>query len=171
MLYPWVLWFETSSGGAGSGEVGSRPRDGQDFKVVFLGHPAHSIENWSTSMHWINWGIYFLFIWAWGLRCFFSFLLNIYLKNRSYIQWDISFFFIWVLASLVRIEETVGTDWPCPALASEVFFSHIWDNRILDNSIFGFFPSRIHWRSSQKKKKESSFILVHSFLFQPIFLN
>ena len=65
----------------------------------------------------------------------------------------ISFFFIWVLASLVRIEETVGTDWPCPALASEVFFSHIWDNRILDskildnrildNTIFGLFPSAL----------------------------
>ena len=51
----------------------------------------------------------------------------------------ISFFFIWVLASLVRIEETVGTDWPCPALASRVFFSHIWDNRILDNTILGLF--------------------------------
>ena len=55
----------------------------------------------------------------------------------------ISFFFIWALASLVRIEETVGTDWPCPALASEVFFSHIWDNRILDNTIFGLFPSAL----------------------------
>ena len=55
----------------------------------------------------------------------------------------ISFFFIWALASFLRIEETVGTDWPCPALASEVFFSHIWDNRILDYTIFGFFPSTL----------------------------